>query len=233
MTEASKGSTAVASTGWDEAAAAGWVARDERSAELTTPWQLTATIVGGDRPELRRVLDVASGPGGYLQTILEAFPDAEGVWYDFSETMRAQAAANLAHFAGRVSYVIGDIVGLEAAGAAESFDLVTTSRATHHLTVFDLGRFYSQAAERLVPGGWVANLDNLNPGEPWSSRLRAARAAMRGPRPRQTANHPHLVPAPSMEDHLACIRAAGFEPPLVVWRSLSSGLVMAKKPAAG
>ncbi|HVB06194.1 MAG TPA: class I SAM-dependent methyltransferase [Acidimicrobiales bacterium] len=228
MTELNTG--VQASTGWDETAAADWAARDESKTELTTPWNLTAVITASEGHPVSRILDVASGPGGFLQTLLERLSDASGVWYDFSETMRTEAMRNLAHLEGRVEYRIGDIVDLDAAGPKEAFDLVTTSRATHHLTVFDLGRFYSQAAERLRPGGFIANLDNLNPGEPWSGRLRAARAALRGPRPSSPSNHPHLVPAPSMEDHLACIRAAGFEPALVVWRNLSSGLLIARKP---
>jgi SAM-dependent methyltransferase len=220
----------AASTGWDEAAAADWVARDERVDELTTPWNLAAIIASNDNPSISRVLDVASGPGGFRETVLGRLPGAQGVWYDFSETMLATARERLGGFAPRVEFQTGDIVALDAAFEQASFDLITTSRATHHLTVFDLGRFYSQAASLLRPGGWVANLDNLNPGDPWSGRLRAARATLRGPRPKGPSNHPHLVPAPSMEDHLAGIRAAGLESGLVVWRSLSSGLVMARKP---
>src|SRR6185437_1959295 len=111
-------------------------------------------VATGGRP-IQHVLDVASGPGGFLETVLSHFPDAKGVWYDFSETMRGEAMKNLAPLGPRVEFRLGDIVELEAAGPAESFDLITTSRATHHLTVFDLGRFYSQAAERLRPGGWI------------------------------------------------------------------------------
>lgn len=229
MTEVNR--AALASTGWDEAAAADWVARDARGSELTTPWNITAVIAGGGNQKIARVLDIASGPGGFLETVLTHFPDASGVWYDFSETMREQAMANLNAFGGRIEFRIGDMLDLGEAGPADSFDLVTTSRATHHLAVFDLGRFYSQAATRLRAGGWMANLDNLNPGEPWNSRLRGARQAMRPPREDRTpSNHPHLVDPPSMEDHLACMRAAGLVEALVVWRSLSSGLILARKP---
>jgi hypothetical protein len=106
---------------------------------------------------------------------------------------------------------------------------VTSSRASHHLSTAQLGRFYANVATLLRPGGWFANLDILHPGERWWQRMRATDTTLRGGEER-VSNHPHLVPMPPTEDHLACARAAGLEEGTVVWRSLISGLVMARKP---
>jgi SAM-dependent methyltransferase len=219
-------------TGWNEEAAREWLAGPTSSASdaLRRPWQIAATVIGLDEADISTVLDVASGPGGFLQLLLGEFPGARGVWLDSSETMRDEARSRLADLGDRVEYHVGDILELEKACAPGSVDVVTTSRATHHLTVPDLSRFYEQAAAVLRPGGWIANWDNVTVGGEWDGRLRAARTKLRGT-PRDIApSHPHVHRSPTVEEHLSAIRAAGFTDPREVWQEFVTVLVMARKP---
>lgn len=218
-------------TGWNETSAQEWMAGDEAYDRFVYPWKMTPVLATLD-DNVDRVLDVASGPGNYLREVLDAIPDATGVWFDFSDTMLGAAKENLARFGDRVSYVTGDMSDLSAAGDPESFDLVTTSRATHHLYTPDLAKFYASAASRLRSGGWVANIDSFNSGKEWRARLRALSRKMAG-RENEPANnnpsHPSLDVPPSLEDHLACLHAAGFDKPEMPWKSFQAGLLVAKK----
>jgi SAM-dependent methyltransferase len=219
-------------TGWNEEAARDWLAGPTAAASdaLRRPWQIAATIIGLDRADVAAVLDVASGPGGFLQLLLGEFPAARGVWLDSSEVMEAEARSRLADLGDRVEYHVGDILELDKACAPGSVDVVTTSRATHHLTIGDLGRFYQQAAAVLRPGGWVANWDNTSADGDWGTRLRAARARLRGDAGAAGPSHPHVHRAPTVDEHLAAMQAAGFADPQEVWREFVSVLVMARMP---
>ncbi len=219
------------STAWDEEAAREWAALDRAKSTNTLeyPWKLAATIAGVDRP-VTRVLDVASGPGGFLGAVLDESPGSSGIWFDFSQAMKEAATENLARFGDRVEFQLGDMTVLSALGGQGSFDLVTTSRATHHLLIGDLAKFYQAAFDRLKSGGWIANIDNMPLDQAWGQRLRAVRAKINGPKERNGAGHAHPNPYPSRDDHLAALRVAGFETPQLVWSSLLSGLLMARKP---
>ena len=192
-------------------------------------------VVTGHNPNMveqqNNVLDAASGPGGFLKAVLEEIPAANGVWFDFSETMQGTARENLAAFNGRVSYTTGDLSDLTEAGPAEGFDLVTTSRATHHLLITDLGKFYASAASRLRKGGWIANIDSFNSGPEWKARLSTLNRTLSG-RERDDSgpsSHPHINEPASLKDHMACLRAAGFGQPEIPWKSFAGGLLVTQK----
>lgn len=226
------GTSGISPTGWDEEAARAWLAGPTSSASdaLRRPWQIAATVIGLDESGVSTALDVASGPGGFLQLLLGEFPAARGVWLDSSEAMQEEARSRLADLGDRVEYHVADILQLDQVRAPGSVDVVTTSRATHHLTVPDLGRFYEQAAAVLGPGGWVANWDNVTVGGEWDGRLRAARAKLRGGARDAAPGHPHVNRSPTVEEHLSAMRAAGFADPQQVWQEFVTVLVMARKP---
>ena len=218
------------STGWDESAARQWVDKALRIEDVEFPWNLAAALTEEARPEVKVVLDAASGPGGFLAAVLDAFPAAHGVWFDVSSTMEGEARTNLERFGERVEYVIGDLVEVGRAGAAGSFDLITSSRATHHLAVPDLTRFYQQCSVLLDANGWLANVDSMSEPGPWRGRLRNVRAKYRAAAATpDVPTHPQINVAPSMSEHFAALRAAGFTEIELVWRMFVTGLVMARK----
>ena len=218
------------STAWNETAARDWVDKMLRVEDVEFPWNLTANLARNVRPETKRVIDAASGPGGFLATILDAFPDATGVWFDFSATMEEEARRKLERFGDRVTYVVGDLADIGIAGEAGTFDLITTSRATHHLAAPTLTRFYQQCAQLLAAHGYVANVDSMSDAGPWRQRLRDVRAEYRAAaNTPDVPTHPQVNVSPQLSDHLSALRAAGFDEIEVVWKVFVTGLLMARK----
>ena len=159
--------------------------------------------------------------------MLDMFPAARGVWTDVSPAMADIARPALAAYRDRVEFRLVDIEDLAPLPAG--VDVVTTSRASHHLDASALARFYAAAGEHLAPGGWLVNLDHvLSPGG-WDRRLRDARAAMVPPK-REGTGHSHDKPLPTVDEHLAGLAAAGFDDVATPWRTFYTVLFMARKP---
>jgi SAM-dependent methyltransferase len=218
------------STGWDETSARSWVDRGLRVEDVEFPWTLAANLTRHARPEVKLVVDAGSGPGGFLAAALDVFPDAKGIWFDGSKTMHEEAKVNLARFGDRVRYVIGDLTELAIVGEPSSVDLITSSRATHHLAVPHLTRFYQQCAVLLAPNGWVANVDLISESAPWRDRLRAVRRQYReAAHTPEMPTHPQTNVAPVMSDHIAAMTASGFTEIELVWRVFVTGLLMGRK----
>lgn len=248
MTTPSPGGSAVRSQGEQAAATWGdaefarsWAAGDSFSDLLDFPRRLAAAVVALDNPEPRCIVDVGAGPGAVLEVFLTRFPSARGVWTDASEAMLELAKPRLAPFGDRVEYRIADMTHLAAAGLPEAADVITTSRAAHHLDRAGLHAFYADVAARLAPGGWLVNLDHIGPAsqagppgaagydEVWDQRLRAARktlgAGSEGPR------HHHSYPLTSISDHFDAFATAGITDVEVPWRAFFTCLFMGRAAA--
>jgi SAM-dependent methyltransferase len=212
---------------WREADfARSWAQGDAFSDMLEFPRHMAAAIIAGDNPEPACIVDIGSGPGAVLAVFLEQFPSARGVWSDASEAMLDLAKERLAPFGDRVDYRIVDMTDLAGGGLPAGADVITTSRAAHHLDRDGLFAFYAQAAARLKPGGWLVNLDHIGPDDVWDKRLRAARkrfaSAPEGPK------HHHNYPLTSVNDHLEAYAAAGITDVEVAWRAFYTCLFMGR-----
>jgi SAM-dependent methyltransferase len=218
----------VTTSEWmDRGLAARWTAADSLKELLVMPRRISATVVAADRPGTALVVDVGSGPGDYLATMLDTFPAARGVWTDVSPAMEDIARPALAAYGDRVEFRLVDFEDLSPLPAG--VDVLTTSRASHHFDPATLARFYASAADHLAPGGWLVNLDHvLSPGA-WDRRLRAARTAMIPPN-REGTGHSHDKPLPTVDEHMTGLTAAGFTDVATPWRSFYTVLFMARKP---
>jgi len=219
----------IAAPWQDPAFAAAWAAGDAMSDLLAFPRRLAAALVAVDRPDVRLVIDIASGPGAFLARFLEDFPAARGVWSDASEAMLGRARETLAPYTERVEFRPADMTDLTVAGIPAGADAIVTSRAAHHLNRAGLPAFYAEAAALLAPGGWLINLDHTGPEEIWNKRFRAVRARFVPPRP-ETKHH-HNYPLPSIEDHLNAYADVGFTDVEIAWKAFYTCLFMGKKPA--
>jgi SAM-dependent methyltransferase len=204
-----------------------WAAQDGIADQLALPRRIVAAVVAHDRPDAKLVVDIGSGPGEFLAVMLEQFPDARGLWTDASPAMRELAEQRLTPYAGRVEYAIVDMTDL-GEHIPRDVDVITTSRAAHHLDRAGLYDFYSSAACHLAPGGWLANLDHIGPSDEWDARLRAVRKRFRT-LPEGGAKHHHNYPLTSVDDHFAALAAAGLGDCEVAWRAFITCLFLARR----
>ncbi|HEX4259432.1 MAG TPA: class I SAM-dependent methyltransferase [Streptosporangiaceae bacterium] len=204
-----------------------WAAGDSFRDQLAFPRQMAAVIIAGDNPEPGTVVDIGAGPGDFLAVMLEQFPGARGVWTDASEPMLDLARERLAPFGDRVTFEIVDMTALDGSPIPAGADIITTSRAAHHLDAPGLAEFYTAAGNLLAPGGWLVNLDHIGPPDEWNTRLRAARKQFGAPS--NGPAHHHNYPLTSVDDHLRALAAAGFTDVEVAWRAFFTCLFMARK----
>jgi SAM-dependent methyltransferase len=205
-----------------------WAATDGMGDMLALPRAITAALVAHDRPQTKLVVDVASGPGAYLEAFLEALPDCQGIWLDASEPMLEQARQRLERFGDRVDFRLGDMTDLRAAQVPSGVDALVSSRALHHLDRDGLAGFYGEVAGLLAPGGWLANLDHTGPEDVWDRRLRAIRKGFIGPE-NDRGKHHHNYPLTSVHDHLDGLAAAGFDDLEIAWKAFYTCLFVARK----
>ncbi len=204
-----------------------WAAGDSFRDQLAFPRQMAAVIIAGDNPEPGTVVDIGAGPGDFLAVMLEQFPGARGVWTDASEPMLDLARERLAPFGDRVTFEIVDMTALDGSPIPAGADIITTSRAAHHLDAPGLAGFYAAAGNLLAPGGWLVNLDHIGPPDVWNTRLREARKRFGAPS--NGPSHHHNYPLTSVDDHLRALATAGFTDVEVAWRAFFTCLFMARK----
>ena len=230
-----------AAAAWrNEAFARSWADGDSFRDLLELPRRMAAAIIAADRPSPETIIDIAAGPGAVLAVFLEQFPQARGIWTDASRAMLELARQQLAPFSDRVEYFLADMTDLGGAGLPPQADVVTTSRASHHLDRDGLVRFYADTAAMLKPGGWLVNLDHIGPAsqagppatagldEVWDQRLRAARKRF-GAADSPSLKHHHNYPLTSVQDHLDALGAAGITDVEVPWRAFYTCLFLGRK----
>ncbi len=210
----------------DPTTATEWAKRDGQRELLATARTIATEIVAGDHDGAITVVDIGSGPGDFLGHFLERFPDARGVWSDISSTMADIARPRLADYADRITYRIADMGDFDTLPAAA--DVITTSRAVHHLDRDGLRAFYRAAAAHLAPGGWLINLDHVGATEVWDPRLRAARKRL-VPRAGEQTPHHHNYPLTSIADHTEALADAGLTDVDIPWRAYITCLFMARR----
>jgi len=218
----------ASSTSWAaDTTALGWAEGDRLRDLLDLPRRLAVAVAAADLGEIRRVVDIGSGPGEFLGVALERCPAAEGTWIDVSPAMEQLARGRLGALVGRVQFTVADLARLGEVVPSGSADLIASSRVTHHLGPGELAGFYQQAAIALRPGGWLANLDHVTIDEPWAGRLRDARTEFA---PANRSGHSHDHPLPTAAQHLDALATAGFTDLDVPWRAFWSVLILAKSP---
>jgi SAM-dependent methyltransferase len=221
------------SAAWQDAAfASSWADRDRNRNLLGFPRALAAGLVADTDPQPQLVVDIGSGPGDFLAVFLEAFPSARGVWTDASDAMRELAQERLRPYGDRVIYRIVDMTQIGGQEDLTSADVVTTSRAAHHLDRDGLHAFYAEATRLLVPGGWLVNLDHTGSGDVWDARFRRVRKRLVGSSSKEPKLKPHRHehPLTTVRDHLDGLSAAGLIEVEVAWKACHTCLFVGRRP---
>jgi SAM-dependent methyltransferase len=206
---------------------AAWAGEDAIADLLELPRRISASLVGNSGVEVRHVVDLGSGPGGYLELFLDAFPRARGTWIDSSEAMEKLGREHLHRFGDRVSYVLGDVEQLAGLGLDRA-QVIVSSRAIHHSSHDAIRSLYRQAYELLDDGGWFFNLDHFGAPSDWKERYRPVRDEITGGRKNKLAEHREPFELTEPDVQVGWLREAGFDADLP-WRAFFTALLAARK----
>jgi tRNA (cmo5U34)-methyltransferase len=103
----------------------------------------------------KKVLDLGSGNGNVVATLLTKYPRANYTLLDASEKMLTEAMARFASFKIAIQHGLMQ----ETQFANDTFDLATASFSLHHLTEDHKRAVISSTFEFLRPGGYFCYAD--------------------------------------------------------------------------
>ena len=206
--------------------------RSADEAALKEPRQIAAAVIGADGYSPRSIVQVGAHHGEFLEVFLERFPAARGLWTEpnNSEQNLPAAKARLARFGDRVDYHYGCADRDISDGCVPgNTDVILTDWVSILQDLAGMRKIYRLAAAQLAPGGWLVNIDRAGFADPdWARRIEAARAGIRPAHEAPPVHHPEYR-TPTSDEQLQAMRAAGLDAK-VLWQSLNTVLIMARKP---
>jgi SAM-dependent methyltransferase len=188
-------------------------------------WEETEAVVLDDvigRRRVDRVLDLGTGNGHMLAALREAYPGAEGVGIDISSSLLA--AARQRFDGDRGVRLIKRDLARSLPGDLDSFDVIVSALAIHHLPDDRKRSLYAEAHASLRTGGVFCNVDVV--AAPTRELHRRAQAAFGfGPED----EHPSDQPAP-LTAQLEWLDEAGFANVDCHWKWLELAVLGGEKP---
>jgi tRNA (cmo5U34)-methyltransferase len=129
-------------------------------------------VIRFHRPQPQRILDVGTGDGILLGTLLETFPRATGEGVDFSPLMLENARRRLGQFGQRAKTVEADLqnVGWKDL-VAGPFDVIISGFAIHHLPHDRKRVLYQELFDLLAHGGVFLNCEHVASPTPQIERM--------------------------------------------------------------
>lgn len=118
-------------------------------------------IVAADGKRDMAVVDLGAGSGIFLEKVLSRWPGARVCWVDYSEDFLSVARQRLARFDGRVRYVQASFEDDWESQVEGQADLIFSMSAIHHLENADKKWLYRRCFDKLAPGGWLFNVDEM------------------------------------------------------------------------
>ena len=122
-------------------------------------------------PQVDRLLDLGCGDGILGRMVMAEYPEANGVFLDFSEHM-IEAARKKADNQ-RAAFVVQDLASktwVQVRRRPSSFDLVLSGLAIHHLPDERKRALYQEVFGLLKPGGLFLNLEHVAPNSEWAKQ---------------------------------------------------------------
>jgi tRNA (cmo5U34)-methyltransferase len=174
-------------------------------------------------PTVTRVLDLGTGDGRLIATILLRWPTAAAVGLDISEVLLDSARTTF-DGADRVSLRRHDLMEALPSDLGR-FDAVVSGLAIHHLPHDRKRSLFAEAFSSLDPGGVFCMFDVVSsPTRELHARAQAALAF--GPEDQ----HPSDQPA-RLEDQLLWLREVGFDHVDCFWKWLELAVLAGTKPS--
>jgi SAM-dependent methyltransferase len=138
-------------------------------------FDMVLRLVKSARPGMRRFLDLGCGDGVLGEALLEAHPQACGVFLDFSEPM-LDAARERIGATGRSGneFILadcGDRAWKEPKAFSTTFDVVVSGFSIHHQRDERKRELYAEILELIEPGGLFLNLEHVASRGEWGEEL--------------------------------------------------------------
>jgi tRNA (cmo5U34)-methyltransferase len=171
---------------------------------------------------VERVLDLGTGDGRLLDLVLTARPGSTGVGLDLNVEMLARAGER---FAGDDRAVIAPHDLDDPLPGDDTFDLIVSSFAIHHVPDERKASLYAECFDRLRPGGAFLNLEHV------ASPTEALHEAFLAALDIDPADDDPSNLLASVEDQLTWLREAGFVDVDCHWKWRELALLAGVKPA--
>ncbi len=112
-------------------------------------------------------LDLGCGDGILSSRILRAYPEARGTLLDFSPPMLEKARKALSDHGSNINFLKADLTSEDwpadvARAGIETFDIIVSGYAIHHLPNEVKKRVYGSVFSLLNPGGIFINIDHVS-----------------------------------------------------------------------
>jgi len=119
-------------------------------------------IISLTHPEVKNFLDLGCGNGILGGAIHQQYPQARGVFLDFSDTMLQAAANDLTWENCKfIQADFGQQQWVNFLSDEAPFDVIVSGFAIHHQTDERKREIYQEIYDLLTPGGWFLNLEHV------------------------------------------------------------------------
>jgi tRNA (cmo5U34)-methyltransferase len=118
-------------------------------------------IVAAEGKRDMTVVDLGAGSGVFLEKVLSRWPGANAHWVDYSEDFLSVARQRLARSDGRIRYTQASFEDDWESQVKGQADLILSMSAIHHLENEEKKRLYQRCFDKLAPGGWLFNIDEM------------------------------------------------------------------------
>lgn len=131
---------------------------------------VTVRLLAMNGRPVRRFLDLGCGDGVVGAAVLSRWPDAQGVFLDFSPAMLDAARAKLDTRHTFVHDDYGDPAWAARIAAHGPFDAIVSGFSIHHQEDDRKHAIYREIFDLLEPGGMFVNIEHVASATPWGSR---------------------------------------------------------------
>ena len=213
--------------------------------------EIILDIVPFDQEATLKVMDLGVGTGILSARVLKKFPNSKVTAIDGAEAMMDIATERLGPMADRLNWIIADFRQLPAETlVADSYDLVISSYALHHLNAGEKLVLLKKVVCALKPGGWFLNAD-ITVAEDESIEQRLQQLRVEGVTSRASASDKRFASVESTRAYLSqmqiaendqpqtaaidlkIIREAGLPAAEIFWKELNEVVIGGPKPADG
>jgi tRNA (cmo5U34)-methyltransferase len=121
-------------------------------------------------PQVHRLLDLGCGDGILGSALMSQYPNAHGVFLDFSDTMIQAARAKVLPMTRQATFITQDYGTPEWVNAVNPhgpFDIIVSGFSIHHQPDARKRALYEELFILLAPGGLLLNLEHVASASPW------------------------------------------------------------------